>query len=144
MPFTFEALSKIARIDDPQVSPDGKWIAFTVQTVDLAANVKPTQIYVVAVDGGSPVRLTTEGSLNTRPRWSPDSKKLYYISDLPNGSGVSNTQVWLMGFDGTDQHAITSVPTGQYRRDRFARWQPHHLHQRCLSNLRTRERGGRR
>ena len=43
-PFTFDALAKIARIDDPQLSPDGKLIAFTVQTVDLTANTKPTQI----------------------------------------------------------------------------------------------------
>lgn len=111
-PFTFEALAKIARIDDPQVSPDGKWIAFTVQTVDLSANTKPTQIYVVPVDGGAPVRLTHEGSSNTRPRWSTDSKKLYYISDRPNTSGGSNTQVWLMGLDGNDQREITNLPTG--------------------------------
>ena len=111
-PFTFEALAKIARIDDPQVSPDGKWIAFTVQTVDLSANTKPTQIYVVPVDGGAPVRLTHEGNSNTRPRWSSDSKKLYYISDRPNTSGGSNTQVWLMGFDGNDQREITNLPTG--------------------------------
>jgi len=111
-PFTFEALSKIVRIDDPQVSPDGKWIAFTAQTVDLAANTKPTQIYVIAVEGGAPVRLTNEGGLNTRPRWSPDSKKIYYVSDRPNTSGSSNTQVWLMGFDGSEQHAVTNLPTG--------------------------------
>jgi dipeptidyl aminopeptidase/acylaminoacyl peptidase len=111
-PFTFEALSKIARIDDPQVSPDGKWVAFTVQTVDLSANTKPTQIYVVAVEGGAPVRLTNDGTANSRPRWSPDSKKIFYISDRPNTSGSSNTQVWRMGFDGSDQREITNLPTG--------------------------------
>jgi Tol biopolymer transport system component len=111
-PFTFDALSEIARIDDPQASPDGKWVAFTVQTVDLAANTKPTQIYVVPMEGGAPVSLTNEGNLNTRPRWSPDSKKIYFISDRPNTSGGNNTQVWLMGFDGAEQHAVTNVPTG--------------------------------
>ena len=111
-PFTFEALAKIARIDDPQVSPDGKWIAFTVQNVDLPANKKPTQIYIVPVDGGAPVLLTHDGSMNTRPRWSPDSKKIYFVSDRPNVSGAANTQVWLMGFDGGDQRQVTNVPTG--------------------------------
>ncbi len=112
MPFTFEALQKIARIDDPQVSPDGKWVAFTVQTVDLNANTKPTAIYIVPVDGGAPVRLTNDGTSNTRPRWSPDSKKIYYISDRANTSGESNTQVWLLTIDGKEQRAITNIPTG--------------------------------
>ena len=111
-PFTFDALAKIARIDDPQLSPDGKLIAFTVQTVDLPANSKPTQIFVVPVDGGPPLRLTTEGMSNSRPRWSPDSKRIFYISDRANTSGSSNTQVWSMGADGSDQRAVTNLPTG--------------------------------
>jgi dipeptidyl aminopeptidase/acylaminoacyl peptidase len=111
-PFTFDALAKIARIDDQQLSPDGKFIAFTVQTVDLPANAKPTQIYVVPIDGGTPIRLTNDGTSNTRPRWSPDSKRIFYISDRPNTSGSANTQVWSMGADGGDPRAITNLPTG--------------------------------
>jgi dipeptidyl aminopeptidase/acylaminoacyl peptidase len=111
-PFTFDALAKIARIDDPELSPDGKLIAFTVQTVDLAANTKPTQIYVVPVDGGAPVRLTNDGMLNERPRWAPDSKRIFFISDRPNTSGGNNTQVWSMAADGTDVRSITNLPTG--------------------------------
>jgi dipeptidyl aminopeptidase/acylaminoacyl peptidase len=112
-PFTFDALAKIARVDDPQLSPDGKMVAFTVQTVDLAANTKPTQIFVVPLDGGAPVRLTNEGTSNTRPRWTPDSKRIFYVSDRPNPAGVSNaTQIWSMNADGSDQHPITNIPTG--------------------------------
>ncbi len=51
-PFTFDAMMKLARIDDAQLSPDGKMVAFTVQTVDMVNNTKPTQIYVVPVEGG--------------------------------------------------------------------------------------------
>lgn len=111
-PFTFDALSKIARIDDPQLSPDGKLIAFTVQTVDLPSNTKPTQIYVVPVDGGTPLRLTNDGTSNTRPRWTPDSKRIFFVSDRSNTSGSSNTQVWSMAPDGSDARAITNLPTG--------------------------------
>jgi dipeptidyl aminopeptidase/acylaminoacyl peptidase len=107
VPFTFDALAKIARIDDPQLSPDGKMIAFTVQTVDLAANSKPANIYVVPVDGGTPLRLTNEGTSNTRPRWTPDSKRIFYVS---NRSGVE--QVWSMNRDASDQRAVTNIPTG--------------------------------
>src|SRR5689334_14098592 len=79
-PFTFEAMMRIQRIDDPQLSPDGKVVAFTVQTVDLPSNTKPTQIYVVPVDGGPPRQLTREGGSNVRPRWSPDSKRIFFVS----------------------------------------------------------------
>src|ERR1700728_2855618 len=79
-PFSFDAMMRLARIDDPQVSPDGRMIAFTVQTVDMANNTKPTQIYVVPMDGGTPVRLTNEGTSNTRPRWAPDGKRILFAS----------------------------------------------------------------
>jgi dipeptidyl aminopeptidase/acylaminoacyl peptidase len=58
-PFTFDAMMRLARIDDPQLSPDGNLVAFTVQTMDLANNTKPTHIYVVPVAGGAAVRITS-------------------------------------------------------------------------------------
>jgi dipeptidyl aminopeptidase/acylaminoacyl peptidase len=106
-PFTFDAMMKIARIDDPQLSPDGKIVAFTVAAVDLPANTKPTQIYVVPVEAGSPLKLTVEGNSNVRPRWSPDSKRIFFVSDRKDGS-----QIWSMNPDGSDQKQITTVQTG--------------------------------
>jgi dipeptidyl aminopeptidase/acylaminoacyl peptidase len=106
-PFTVDALMRVARIDEPQLSPDGKSIAFTVQTIDMASNTKPTQIYVVPVDGGTPLRLTNEGASNTRPRWTPDSQRIVFVSDRSNGS-----QIWSMKADGTDARPLTNVPTG--------------------------------
>jgi dipeptidyl aminopeptidase/acylaminoacyl peptidase len=105
-PFDVNALLGLARVDDPQVSPDGKLVAFTVQTVDLAANRKPKQIYVIPITGGEPVRITNAGELNERPRWSPDSKGIAFISDR-GGSA----QVWLMAHDGTNSHQVTSLST---------------------------------
>src|SRR4051794_13712492 len=80
-PFTVDALLSLSRIDDPQVSPNGKTVAFVVQTVDLPANAKPSAVYTVPVDGGTPVRLTAPGNSNYRPRWSPDSRRIFFISD---------------------------------------------------------------
>jgi Tol biopolymer transport system component len=91
-PFTFEAMMRLARIDDPQLSPDGKLVAFTAQTIDLPNNSKSTQIYVVPLDGGVPQRLTNDGSVNTRPRWSPDSKRIFFVSNRSNGSQRSTCQ----------------------------------------------------
>ena len=66
----------------------------------------------MAVDGGAPIKITSDAVSNTRPRWSPDSKRIFYISDRPNTSGSTNTQVWSMAPDGSDQRSITNVPTG--------------------------------
>ncbi|MFZ0592500.1 MAG: S9 family peptidase, partial [Bryobacteraceae bacterium] len=77
-PFTFDAMMKLARIGDPQLSPDGNTVAFTVQTVDMANNSKPTQIYVVPLNGGDARQITHEGSQNARPRWMPDSKRIVF------------------------------------------------------------------
>jgi dipeptidyl aminopeptidase/acylaminoacyl peptidase len=70
-PFTFDAMMKLSRIDDPQLSPDGKTVAFTVQTVDMANNSKPSAIYTIPVDGGTPQRLTNEGNTNARLKAHP-------------------------------------------------------------------------
>src|SRR3982074_1565118 len=73
--FDAEARMKTARISEPQISPDGKNVAFTADTVDLDKNTKPKQIYVVPVAGGVPVQITRDGTTNQRPRWMPDSKQ---------------------------------------------------------------------
>ena len=99
-------MMQIARIDEPQLSPDGKLVAFTVATIDLPGNAKPTQIYVVPLDDGTPLKLTTEGSSNTRPRWSPDSKRIFFVSNRKDQS-----QIWSMNSDGSDQKEITTLPT---------------------------------
>jgi dipeptidyl aminopeptidase/acylaminoacyl peptidase len=106
LPFDAQALLKIARISDPQLSPDGRTVAFTVQTIDLEANKKPTQIYTVPVEGGSPRQITNGGGLNERPRWAPDSKRIAFVSDR---SGTP--QVWIMNADGSAPTQVTRLST---------------------------------
>ena len=70
-------------------------------------------IYVVPVAGGSPQRITNEGTSNTRPRWTSDSKRIFYVSDRPNASQVAgSSQIWSINPDGTEGRPITNVPTG--------------------------------
>jgi dipeptidyl aminopeptidase/acylaminoacyl peptidase len=106
LPFTVEAMMKIHRIGEPQLSPDGKTVAFTVQDIDLPNNTKPKQIWVVPVSGGAPRQITRDGSMNERPRWMPDSKQIVYVS---NRSGAS--QVWMMDADGGNSRQITTLST---------------------------------
>src|SRR5438045_3442463 len=80
-PFTVDTMLKLARISEPVLSPDGTQVAFTVQKVDLDKNSKPSQIYTMPVLGTSPRQISPAGDTNQRPRWSPDSKQIYFVSN---------------------------------------------------------------
>ena len=105
-PFDVNALMELKRIGDPQISPDGKWVTFTVQSVDVAANRKPQQIWIVPIEGGTPRQISHDGEINQRARWSPDSKHIAYVSDR---SGAS--QIWLMDPDGGNAKQVTTLST---------------------------------
>ncbi len=105
-PFDVKALLSLNRISEPALSPDGKLVAFTVQTVDLDKNTKPQQIFVVPLEGGTPRQITFDGNANQRPRWAPDSLHLYYVS---NRSG--SNQIWTMNADGFGAKQITNLST---------------------------------
>src|SRR6266478_3934233 len=105
-PFDVETLLRIQRISEPALSPDGKLVAYTVTTPDLSSNTRPKQIYTVPVSGGVPRQLTRDGDDNERPRWSPDSRQIYFIS---NRGGSS--QAWSMDSDGGHARQLTTIST---------------------------------
>jgi dipeptidyl aminopeptidase/acylaminoacyl peptidase len=102
-PFTIEELMKVRRVADPQVSPDGKTVAFTIGDVNFDANRVVNQIYVVSIAGGEPKQLTSGDKSSSSPRWSPDGKKIAYLT---------GSQVWVMDHDGDNKKQVTSISTG--------------------------------
>ncbi len=104
---TFQDLISMHRLSEPQVSPDGKWIAYAVSTPDLEANKSVRNIWIVATSGGESRQLTRSGS-DARPRWSPDGKKLAFLS----GRVENNPQVYWMDLTGGEAHRVTSLSTG--------------------------------
>lgn len=106
-PFDVHALLGLARISDPQISPDGRTVSFTVQSIALERNERPRQIYTVPLDGGTPRPIGPAGANNERARWSPDSKQIAFISEQGD-----TPQVWLMKADGTEARPVTSISTG--------------------------------
>jgi dipeptidyl aminopeptidase/acylaminoacyl peptidase len=104
-PFTVDAMMKLARISEPQVSPDGKSVAFTLQTVNIENNTKPKQIYIVPLEGGAPVSIANAGD-NERPRWTPDAKRIVFVS-----TRGGSAQIWSMNADGLEPKQLTNLST---------------------------------
>ena len=105
-PFTSETRIDLNRLSDPQVSPDGKWVLYSVQTTDMAANRRTGHIWMRAVDGsGEPRRLAiSDGGANTA-RWGSDGR-IYFLSGRSGSS-----QLWRAEADGSNPAQVTDLPT---------------------------------
>ena len=101
--YTIEDLLKVRRVADPQVSPDGTRVAFTVGDVNYDANRVVNQIYVVSIAGGNLKQLTDGQSSSSAPRWSPDGKKIAFTTE---------GQLWTMDSDGDHKDQVTKISTG--------------------------------
>lgn len=79
-PLMPEDLYKFNRVQDPQVSPDGKWIAYVVSVPSLKENNSTSGLRLLSINGGEPQRLAKDYESCHSPRWSPDGKQLLFIS----------------------------------------------------------------
>jgi len=105
--FTIDDLLKVRRVGDPQVSPKGDLVAFTITDVDKTTNKSTTQIYLVPLGGGETRQLTNDEHSSSSPRWSPDGEKLAFISARDGES-----QIWTIDVSSGALKKITSLATG--------------------------------
>src|SRR5216684_3946310 len=107
-PMTLNDLFAFKRVSDPQISPDGKLVAYVVGEVDKEANKIPSSIWLAATDGKTdPKRLTNSpGKKDKHPRWNPDGKSILFES---NRSGEN--QLWVIDINGGEARQLTTIST---------------------------------
>jgi dipeptidyl aminopeptidase/acylaminoacyl peptidase len=106
-PFTVNDLVRLKRISDPQVSPDGRHVAYTLRETDMDANRGRTDIWLLPLDvtDAKPRRLTQNPSADSTARWAPDSRSLFFLS-----ARSGSTQLWRLSLDGGEAVQITDYP----------------------------------
>jgi dipeptidyl aminopeptidase/acylaminoacyl peptidase len=106
-PFTATEMMKLKRLADPRVSPDGSQVAFALTEIDLVGGRRNTDVWVVAVSGGEPRRLTSSPASDSSPRFRPDGRVLGFLSTREGAS-----QVWALDLAGGEPRKLTSLATG--------------------------------
>ena len=106
-PLTFDDLISVERISEPIISSDGLWVAYTVAKPDLATNRLVRNIWIVSTNGTSEPRQLTRGGSDSRPRWSPDSKRLAFASGR-----TGTEQIYLLSLSGGEGVSLTALSTG--------------------------------
>ncbi len=105
-PMQIDDLSRIKRVSDPQLSPDGKRIAFVITEMDKPNNKSSSDIWLIPSTGGDPVRLTNAHKHDRHPRWSPDGKWIAFESNRS-----SSYQIYLTSPDGGEPKQLTDIST---------------------------------
>jgi dipeptidyl aminopeptidase/acylaminoacyl peptidase len=107
-PITLDDIFRFHDVGDPQISPDGQWVVYTVATTDETADKRITDLWMVSWDGSQDIRLTynTESSASS-PRWSPDGKYISFETDRPGKA--KGSQVWVLDRRGGEARQLTDV-----------------------------------
>src|SRR5256885_142820 len=87
-------------VGDPQLSSDGKWVAYTVTHYSLKENRGTTRIWLADVASGTSRQLTAGPGSDRQPRWSPDGRTLAFVSTRESGA-----QLWLLSMGGAGGEA---------------------------------------
>ncbi|HKF48612.1 MAG TPA: S9 family peptidase [Terracidiphilus sp.] len=93
-PMTFEDMMQMKRLGDTAVSPDGKWLAYSVTTVNLEANSRTPELWLQKIEGGEPMKLAVGQPGDGGLQFSHDGKRILFLSGRDGSQ-----QVWLADFD---------------------------------------------
>ena len=107
-PIKLEDMHAFHDVRDPQISPDGQWVAYTVTTVDTTADKSDTDVWMASWDGTRQLRMTTSPDAENAPRWSPDGRYLAFLSGRQGGK-ARGSQVWVLDRQGGEAQQLTDV-----------------------------------
>jgi dipeptidyl aminopeptidase/acylaminoacyl peptidase len=108
-PLSADDLYNLKEVRDPQRSPDGKWVAYTVTRALKETDKNDTDVWMVSWDGAQQVQLTFSPDSESSPRWSPDGRHLAFVSSR---QGAKGGQVWLLNRSGGEASRLTDVKGG--------------------------------
>ena len=106
--FTLDIARKVVGVSNAKVSPDGRWIAFTVTKPDFEKDENVTELWIADATAGDPHALTFDRRHVGQPQWSPDGKTLAFVA--PDAD--DHPQVWLLALRGGEARKLTSAPNG--------------------------------
>jgi dipeptidyl aminopeptidase/acylaminoacyl peptidase len=106
-PFSLDDVLRVRDVREPQISPDGVWVAYTVSTSDTAEDQNKSAVWMASWDGSRNVRLTTSKQGENTPRWSPDGRWLAFLSSRED----EHTQLWLLDRLGGEGRKATTLPS---------------------------------
>lgn len=107
--FSIDDYFELKNVGSPVISPDGKWIAYTINETDYEDDSKETRIWMSPAEGGEALPMTAEGYSASSPKWSPDGK---YLSFMASRGDVEKTQVWTLNMKGGEAVQLTDIEQG--------------------------------
>ena len=102
-PITFEDFAAVRAVSDPQISPDGRSVLYSVRTTDVSANRRSGKTYLAPTTGGSARIFPGDDVSASEARWSPDGRRIAYIA---------GGQLWIASADGTNRMQVTRLNGG--------------------------------
>ena len=100
-------INALRTVGAPQCSPGGRYVAYTVTSVDVKADTHRMHIWAARFDGGGERQMTFSDGSETAPRWSPDGRYLSFLSARPGPA--KGRQVWVMDRRGGEARQLTAV-----------------------------------